>query len=118
MSDTFAEFEARLNNLERKHKELAKGYVAQINPDGLITIQPKQSRGIFGLRFIAALFLGFVLFKIITLAVVGPMTYDTRLEAMREGTGPERISAWIMQADPLSEAAAKYIISLAPGALR
>ena len=112
MSDAFANFEARLNNLERKHKELAKGYVAKINHDGLITIAPKESGGILRLRVLSALFLGFLLFKVITLVAVGPMTYDSRLAELREGTGPERISAWIMQADPLSEAAANYIISL------
>lgn len=111
MSDAFADFEARLNSLERKHKELANGYVAKINPDGLITIAPKEQRSILRLRVLSILFLGFILFKVITLVVVGPLTYDSRLDELREGTGPERISAWIMQADPLSEATANYIIS-------
>lgn len=112
MSDTFMEFEARLSSLERKHKELAKGYVAQVNPDGLITVAPREKRGMQRLRVLSALFLGFILFKIVTLSIVGPAVYDNRLVELRVGTGPEQISAWIMQADPLSEAAAKYIRSV------
>ncbi len=114
MSDTFAQFEERLNNLERRHRELANGYVAKINPDGLITVEPKERRGAMRLRVLAALFLGFMLFKVVMIAIVGPAVYDSRLDELRVGTGPEQISAWVMQADPLSNAAVDFIYSLMP----
>ena len=114
MSDTFAQFEERLNHLERKHRELARGYVAKIDPDGLITVEPKQRRGAIRLRVLSALFLGFLLFKVVMMITVGPETYDSRLDELRVGTGPEQISAWVMQADPLSAAVADYIISAMP----
>ena len=103
MSDTFAQFEKRLASLERRHKELAVGYVARINPDGLITVEPKpQSKGLVA-RVLAAAVLGVVAFKVITLSIVGPVVYQGRIDALMSGTAFERATGWIMQADPLSQ---------------
>lgn len=113
MSEAFTQFEQRLNNLERKHKRLAKGYVASIGPNGLIRVSPKRSGGRTRTRLLAGILLGFFVFKIMTLIIVGPVTYESRVDELRAGTVPEQISAWIMQADPLSEKIAKYIISFA-----
>lgn len=102
MSDAFAQFEQRLSALERKHRELANGYVTKINPDGLIVLAPKYPKGPMRTRLAVGLVLGFFLFKCVTMILVGPVTYENRLEMLREGTGPERFGAWIMQVDPLS----------------
>ncbi|MEM1073910.1 MAG: hypothetical protein AAF665_03715 [Pseudomonadota bacterium] len=112
MSDTFAQFEKRLDTLERKHRELAKGYVAKINPDGLITVEPKRERGLLRPRFALAVIVGFLLFKIVTLAAVGPLTYQDRIAALADGTAFEKVCAWIMQADTISLAAAEYLIKV------
>lgn len=111
MSDAFTQFEKRLESLERKHRELAKGYVAKINPDGLITVEPGTGRSVLKLRLFASLFLGLIVFKSVTLVMVGPMTYETRIESLAGGTLLERLSAWIMQADPVSTAIAKFVIA-------
>ena len=102
MSEAFAQFEKRLDSLERKHRELASGYIAVINPDGLISIQPKEKRAGLALRLIAAMGIGYVLFKSVTLALVGQLTYNERIATLADGTGSERICAWLMQADPIS----------------
>lgn len=102
MSDAFAQFEQRLSSLERKHRELAKGYVTKINPDGLIVVAPKHPKGPMRTRLAVGVILGFFLFKCVTMILVGPATYETRLDALREGTGPERFGAWLMQVDPIS----------------
>ena len=114
MSDAFAEFEKRLDSLERKHRDLANGYVAKINPDGLIVIAPKSRSSGNKLRLMSAIFLGFIVFKITTIVLVGPAVYDSRLDELRAGTGPEQMSAWLMQADPFSAAAADFIITSLP----
>lgn len=103
MSDTFAQFEKRLQSLERKHRELAEGYVAKINPDGLITIEPKQQKSGLLLKLFATAFLGVVVFKIAVLNIVGGAVYDERISALADGTMFERAVAWMMQADPLTE---------------
>jgi len=97
MSDTFAQFEKRLESLERRHKELAVGYVARINPDGLITVEPKPQSKSLVVRVLAAALLGVIAFKVITLSIVGP------IDALGSGTAFERATGWIMQADPLSQ---------------
>ena len=111
MSDTFAQFEKRLDSLERKHRELAKGYVAKINPDGLITVEPKPKRAGVFLRLVLTVVVGFVIFKSITLAIIGPTTYNERIQALADGTGFEKVCAWIMQIDPLTQAVATFLSS-------
>ena len=112
MSDTFAQFEKRLQSLERKHKELAVGYVARINPDGLITVEPKKQGKSIAVRVLAAAVLGIVAFKVITLWMVGPVVYQGRVEALMSGTAFERATGWIMQADPLSQRLATMLSGL------
>jgi hypothetical protein len=110
MSEAFTQFEKRLENLERKHRDLAKGYVAKINPDGLILVKPKPKRSGFKLRILTTLVVAVLLFKSFTLAMIGPLTYDSRIEALLQGTWLERACGWVMQADPLSMAIANFLI--------
>ncbi|MGD9294942.1 MAG: hypothetical protein PVI41_08685 [Roseobacter sp.] len=112
MSDAMAQFEKRLESLERKHKELAAGYVARINPDGLITVEPRSRRTGLTARLLAMLVIGVVSFKVITLTLVGPVVYQSRVDALAVGTKFEQAAAWIMQADPLSQRVAQMLNSL------
>jgi hypothetical protein len=109
MSDAFAQFEKRLDHLERKHRELAKGYVAKINPDGLITVEPKSKRTGFAIKLVLMVVVGLVFFKSITLAIIGPVTYDERIAALAEGNAFEQLCAWVMQSEPLSQAVAVFL---------
>lgn len=112
MSDTFSQFEKRLDSLERKHRELSNGYVAKINPDGLITVEPKQSNrtGLL-LRLCVMAAVGFLTFKVVTLVIVGVPVYETRLDTLTQGTAIEKAISWIMQIDPLSERIAAYLVT-------
>lgn len=112
MSDAFAQFEKRLESLERKHRELAAGYVAKINPDGLITVEPKPKRTGLTARLLAMIIIGIISFKVITLMLVGPVIYQSRVDALAAGTQFEKAAAWIMQADPLSQRVAGMLNSL------
>ena len=108
MSDSFAQFEKRLECLERKHRELAHGYVAKINPDGLITVQPKERQSGLALRLILAVVMAVMLFKSVTLAIVGPSVYETRLQSLLDGIWFEKACAWVMQIDPVTLAIAEF----------
>lgn len=113
MSDTFSQFEKRLDSLERKHRELSNGYVAKINPDGLITVEPKQSnRAGLLLRLCVMVVFGFLAFKVVTLMVVGVPVYETRLDTLMQGSAIEKAIAWMMQIDPISEKIAAYLITI------
>ena len=63
-------------------------------------------------RFLLLTILGVLVFKIVTLAAVGPAVYQGRISMLMEGTWFERICAWFMQADPVSLAAAEYSAKL------
>lgn len=112
MSDAFAQFEKRLASLERKHKELAAGYMARINPDGLITVEPKSKRSGLTARLIALLIIGVMAFKVIAVALAGPVVYQGRLDKLMAGTEFEKAAAWIMQIDPLTLRASEFLIGI------
>lgn len=112
MSDAFAQFEKRLELLERRHRELAEGYVARINPDGLITVEPKPQRSGLLLKLFATAFLGIIVFKTAALYLVGLVVYEGRVGALAEGTKFEQAAAWIMQADPLTQHLATLLTGL------
>ena len=112
MSDTFTQFENRLDTLQRKHRALAKGYVAQVNPDGLITIEPKPKTSGGRLRFVIATTIGFFTFKVLAIALIGPATYQSRIDALAVGNRFEKLCAWIMQADPISHQMAVFLLTI------
>lgn len=109
MSDTYTQFEKRLDGLTRKHKELAGGYTVRVGHDGLIIVQPKRFR--FGLRakFLILAVIGFMAFKALAFAFIGPTTYDERVAALAEGTAFEQAGAWVMQSEPVTEKLAEWI---------
>lgn len=109
MTDSRVEFSRRLQQLDRKHRALARGYVAQMRPDGLIVMQPRYVAPRIQLRAVAMFFLGFVLFKAFLIADIGRTGYDERVSGLRLGTSVEQAGAWLMQADPVSIWAAQQI---------
>ena len=112
MSDAFAQFEKRLESLERKHRELAEGYVARINPDGLITVEPKRQRSWLPVKLIATAFIGVALFKVVTLFLVGQGVYEGRVAALAEGTAFEKAAAWVLQADEFTRQVVAYLTTV------
>ncbi|WP_298843169.1 hypothetical protein [uncultured Roseobacter sp.] len=103
MSDSYAQFEKRINAVADKHARLAGGYTAQVGNDGLITLVPARRRTYTRLRVFAAIVFGFFLFKSLAITLTGPLAYAGRIEAMAAGTQFEQIGAWIMQIGPVSE---------------
>jgi hypothetical protein len=114
MSDTYAQFETRCATLKRKHSELAKGYVAKLDGDGLITLVPARRRPFITARLILGTVIGFMLFKSVTIALVGPLTYQERIDALAAGTDFEKAAAWLMQADPVASKVAGTIATYFP----
>ncbi|ABG31687.1 hypothetical protein CEP88_00570 [Roseobacter denitrificans] len=110
MSDAFTQFEKRRDRLERRHRAPAKGYVAQVDPDGLITISARPTRSGLNFRFIGAAAFGFLAFKALAIALIGPVTYQGRIDALAAGHGFEKLCAWIMQADPISLQIATFLL--------
>jgi hypothetical protein len=114
MSDAYAQFETRCASLKRKHSELAKGYTAKLDSDGLITLVPLRRRSYLTTRLILGSVVGFMLFKSVTIALVGTVTYQERIDALAAGTDFEKAAAWLMQADPVASKLAGVIAPYLP----
>jgi hypothetical protein len=114
MSDAYAQFEQRRDVLTRKHQELAKGYTAKLGTDGLITLVPARRRSNLPLRLFAASVVAFFVFKSITLALIGPITYQERIDALADGTKFEKGAAWVMQADQVTTRLAEFLLPTMP----
>ena len=53
-----------------------------------------------------------MVFKIVTVILVGPAVYEERLEGMRQGTGAERFGAWMLQNDPVTQTVSGMVLDL------
>jgi hypothetical protein len=112
MGENHIQFEQRLRKLDRKHAALARGFVAQVRPDGLVVIRPKRMRASFPLRPVLLFIAAFFLFKGLLLAQLGAITYDERVAKLRNGTVVEQAGALLMQKDPATEFAASYLVKV------
>jgi hypothetical protein len=112
MADQFREFDDRLRKIDRQHRRLAHGYTATIGRDGLLVAVPRRRRvrvPLLGLTLIA---LGFIAFKGLAYNHLGASAYESRVAGLAQGTTTERIGAWVMQADPLTQWFAAQAASL------
>ena len=96
------QFEDRLKSLENKHRAMSRGYVTQMQSDGLIVARPKRKLMRLSGKTLIIFVLGFFLFKGFLLANLGAPTYGERLGYLQNGTAVERAGAVVMQADPVT----------------
>ena len=99
MANAFANFDSRLNKIDRKHRKMAQGYTTKVGDDGLIVIQPRRSGMRLPLKGLALLALGFFGLKGVMLAQIGIDGYGERLATLEAGTLVEQAGAWLMHAD-------------------
>lgn len=107
-------FQERLKRINKNHKRLVRGAVTDIRPDGLMVIRPKRRVGRFFWKPAAGIIVGFFFFKSFLLAGLGPVTYASRVESLRQGTQLEAGAAWVMEIDPLSTYIADIMVPYIP----
>ncbi|MBS0125560.1 hypothetical protein [Thetidibacter halocola] len=112
MEDTLRDFRKRQQNLRRKHERMARGYVTGIDQNGLIVQTPDSKTGGRVLRLLVMLVAGFIGFKILLLAGLGPEQYSLHVTQLKSGSTGEQVGAWFMQIDPLSALLAGYLSPL------
>lgn len=103
MADAFSQFDNRLKRIERSHNELRGGYTAVVGRDGLITIKAKRAKRNFPVKGAVLLVLGFICFKALMLAHLGPDAYVERVAELDAGTIVEQVGGFVMQADPATQ---------------
>ncbi|MBM2291513.1 hypothetical protein JQX09_06310 [Sulfitobacter pseudonitzschiae] len=108
MVETKQNFDSRLRSLTRKHRRMSNGYTAHMRRDGLIVVKPKRGRMQFPLKGAVLVAIGFFAFKAFMLMSLGEVTYADRLADLQNGTLIEQGGAWVMQADPLTQAMVNF----------
>jgi len=110
-------FDRRVTRLENKHRQLAEGVTYRIGPDGLITAHPnRRILPRFPSRGLVLLLVTAFAFKTGLLVASGDAAYDSRLAELAQGRTVERTMAWVMQADPVTQAAASAVRKMAQAA--
>lgn len=111
MVETRDHFVSRLQNHGRKHAKMTSGYATRVTKDGMIVAVPKRRRsgGLGVLKLIALMVIGFMSFKVFTLASVGPITYNERIAKLESGTAIEKVGAKALAIDPVTEAVVETV---------
>ncbi len=103
------EFDHRVDRLSKRHQALAKGYDLRLRADGLLVPKPRRAAPRVPLKALVVFVTGFLLFKGVMLAHIGPEAYQDRLALLQDGTMVERGSVWVLQIDPVSEFVAQQL---------
>jgi len=96
-------FGRRLSRLERKHRRLARGGVTVLRSDGLMVLRPRRFGFLRLFWFIAFAAAALVTFKAVVYVADGPISYQARLDRLAAGTGPEAVTARVMEVDPATQ---------------
>ena len=113
MSDTYKDFDDRLDRIAANRARLRGGYVSRVSRDGLIVFRPRRRRLVISPRGLALIVLGFIFFKAVIMAHLGAEVYASRIDTLNKGTWVERAGGAIMHPDPATRwAAAKMRLYL------
>lgn len=102
MVETHDHFDARIKALGEKHRRMTHGYGTRVGRDGLITVIPKRHRRGVPWKLILMFVVGFMGFKALMVASVGPITYNERLAKLEHGTLVEQAGAKVLTIDPVT----------------
>lgn len=102
MEDSLSRYNKRQNAVRRKHARLARGYTTKLDRNGVFVHVPDNKTGGISFRILLWAALLFMGFKGLVLAGLGAETYQGHVDTLAQGTGFERVGAWLMQIDPVT----------------
>ena len=102
MDRALKDFDKRQRAVSMKHRRLAQGYVTRLNRNGTIEHRPIKRVPFVSVKALAMILAGFVGFKTLLVANLGPEDYAQRIAHLASGTTVERAGAWLMGQDPAS----------------
>ncbi len=109
-------FEVRMNRINRRQQRLSRGYVMSVNHDGLIIAEPKARSSVIPWRGILFVLVGTLIVKGVMLAQIGPEAYDARVATLASGNQVEKIGAYVLSADPVTQWIGAKVAPLLPEA--
>lgn len=98
----FDSFDSRLRKIDRRNRQLARGYVTSVNHDGLIIAKPRRQARSFPVRGLLLILVALMGFKVFLYLQIGPTTYEERVISLSQGNVVEQIGAYAMAADPVT----------------
>ena len=108
MTQQFDIFDARVAKITGEKPRLKRGARYMLGQDGLILRQPEQARMQVPWKPLLGLFFFALLFKGMIYAELGHLAYAAELVSLADGSRIERVGAWIMQPEPVTEQIAAY----------
>ena len=102
-------FYDRIRQIQRQHRQLAKGYSLTVDQNNLIVPQPQYVTVAFPWRALCIAVLVALGLKAYLMAAMDAQTYASKLDALARGHAVEQVGAWMMQPDPASGAVAQVI---------
>lgn len=109
-------FEVRMNRINRRHQRLSRGYVMSVNHDGLIIAEPKPRTSVIPWRGLLFVLVGTLIVKGVMLAQIGETAYEARVATLASGNQVERIGAYVLSADPVTQWIAAQVAPILPDA--
>lgn len=107
MSRSIPDFDQRLKRVESRARRLAQdGSYTKMDRSGLVREYPRSRLPTFPWSMLVLLLLGALAFKAWLYVALGAARYSATLELLSEGSLSERIGAFIMQPEPLTQALA------------
>ena len=110
MVDSHAQFIQRLRKMGLSRQRSPNQRVSAVIDAGVLGVVPRPHgrRDLPPLRGIVLLAVGFIGFKTLMLAAVGPATYADRLAKLEGGTIVEQAGALLLAIDPVTAGLAKF----------
>lgn len=96
-------FAIRLDRIDRRHRDVSDGYITSVNHDGLIIAVRRRRKVRVPYAGLALVALGIIAIKALAVVQMGEEGYAARIEGLASGSQIERVGAWVMQADPLTQ---------------
>ena len=103
MSNKQELFDERYRKVLERHRELSRGYVTKLGPNGIIAHQPiSHYRDVFNLKALL-LPIGLLFFlKACVVTILREDQFAAQVDALRDGTLVEQVGAFLMQIDPIT----------------
>lgn len=98
------EFNKRLKRIDRIHK--AGGAFEASGSIGrafYTSMERQPRRRMSWIKPLAILLFGVMMFKIAVYSQLGASTYDTRISSLADGSKLDKMGAWVMKVDPVTQ---------------
>lgn len=92
-------FDQRVGRIVKTRRKMARGAVAHVGPDGLVSVRPRKRGLRFPWRGVFLILLVLVMAKVGLYTALGAEAYVGKLAMYEDGGAIEQAILWVMQPD-------------------